>query len=101
MSSRLYPFKKTVTAVAGVISFNTIDIRGLVHALIVSPATATTKWKMTITNNDDVVIYRKGIVVGNWVDRRGLSLHGIYTVAFSGVTRDEAIKFRLNYEELQ
>ncbi len=99
--SRIYQYKKTVTLVAGEASFNTIDIRGMMRSLMISPATSTTKWRVTFTNDDSVVVYKKGTVRGSLVDHRPISLFGVYTVAILGGTVDEVVKFTLNYEELQ
>ena len=99
--SRIYQYKKTVTPSAGEVSFNTNDIRGLMRSLMISPTTSTTKWRVTLTNDDSVVVYKKGIVKGNLVDHKPISLYGIYTVAILGATVDEAFKFTLNFEELQ
>ena len=73
----------------------------MLKSLIISPATSTTKWRVTLTNDDSVIIYKKGTVAGNLIDHKPFSLYGIYTVAITGATVDEAFKFTINYEELQ
>ena len=101
MPEILFQQKYSVTAAGGIASFNTFPMRGELRQLIIKPATDTTKWKVTFTNDDSVIIYRSGLLTGKFVDNNPLTLFGIYTVAFEGVTVDEAIAITTNWKELQ
>lgn len=97
---RCYRCKETVATVAGVLSFNTYEIRGNITLLQIKPATATTRYTVTITNDDSVIVYKVSNT-GNLVDERIKSWYGIYTIAISGATADEDFTFTLHYTELQ
>lgn len=101
IGSRIYRYKRTVTPSSGSISFNTLEIRGILRSILISPATSTTKWRVSLTNDESVVIYRKGRVTGDLADFVSRAVYGIYTVALTGASADEAITFTLVYEELQ
>ena len=97
---RRYRYKKSASTVAGAISFNTSEIRGNINLFQVKPATATTRYTVTITNDESVVVYKISNS-GNLVDERIKSWYGIYTIAISGATADENFDFTLHYTDLQ
>lgn len=97
---RRYRWKKTTATVAGVLSFNTSEIRGSITLFQVNPTTATTRYTVTITNDDNVIVYKLSNT-GSLVDERIKSWYGIYTIAISGATADENFNFTLHYTDLQ
>lgn len=97
---RVYTFKKTFVVSGGVASFNTQEFRGECRLLQIHPATATTRYTLTITNDDNVIVY-KGSFTGDLVDERMKPLYGIYTIAISASTANEDFKFTINYVDLQ
>jgi hypothetical protein len=97
---RRYRWKNTVATVAGALSFNTNEIRGDLTLFQIKPATATTRYTVTVTNDDSVIVY-KTTVNGNLVDERIKSWYGVYTIAISGATVDENFIFTLHYTDLQ
>lgn len=89
--------KYTLTVSAGTVSANTDLMRGMVEQLIISPATETTQWDMTLTDRDGDVIYKRVSEVGTVNDRTawlpiGRDSSEKLTVAFTNVTANEAIK---------
>jgi hypothetical protein len=97
---RRYRYKKSAATVAGVLSFNTSEIRGNINLFQVKPATSTTRYTVTVTNDESVVVYKVSNS-GNLVDERIKSWYGIYTIAISGATADENFDFTLHYTDLQ
>ena len=97
---RIYRYKNTVTAAAGAVSFNTLEMRGEIRSFQVKPETATTRYTLTITNDDSVVIH-KASYTGNLVDERMRSWYGVYTIAITAATADENFTFTVHYTDLQ
>lgn len=97
---RIYPFKKVFTPVAGAYSFNTQEFRGECRILQIHPTTATTRYTVTITNDDSVIIY-KGSFTGDLLDERVKPLYGIYTIAISAATVNEEFTLEIDYVDLQ
>lgn len=97
---RIYSWKKTFAVSGGAASFNTREFRGEIRLLQIHPTTSTTRYTLTITNDDSVVVY-KGSFTGDLVDERVKSWYGIYTIAVSAATVDEDFKITINHVDLQ
>ena len=97
---RIYKWEKPFTPSGGAASFNTQEIRGEVRNLQIKPTTATTRYTVTVTNDDGVVVYKQSIT-GNLLDERLRSWYGIYTVAISAATVDESFSMEIDYVDLQ
>lgn len=93
-------YNKSATASSGAISFNTEDLRGICYRIFVKPATSTTTYNITITDDNSLVIYSKNGVRGTLNDTTIQTLRGIYTVAVAAASVDEAFTFQLEYDEI-
>lgn len=97
---RIYKFEKTFNVVGGIASFNTSEFRGEIRVLQIKPTTSTTRYTVTITNDDGVVVYR-ATIDGNLLDERIKHWYGIYTIAISASTADEPFSLEIDYVDLQ
>jgi hypothetical protein len=96
MSAELLYFGKyTVTAATGTVSFNTLNLRGILRTVIVSPATSTTQWDLTITNAEGLDVYENTSVTGDIADELAYPLKGVYTLTIANATVDEEFKIQL------
>ena len=91
---------KTFTPVGGAASFNTQEFRGEIRLLQIKPTTATTRYTVTITNDDSIVVY-KGSFTGALLDERVRSWYGVYTIAISAATVDEEFTLEIDYVDFQ
>ena len=96
----LIKFNKQVTAVSSAISFNTDVFRGICHRIFVEPATATTTYDITITDENGVVIYSDDGLKGKINDSTPQSMSGIYTVAIATASADELFTFQFEVEQM-
>lgn len=97
---RVYKSEKTFSVVGGAASFNTQEFRGEIKLLQVKPTTSTNRYTVTITNDDGIEVY-KDTFTGNLIDERIKHWYGIYTIALSNVTTDEAFSLEINYVDFQ
>jgi hypothetical protein len=97
---RIYSWEKTFTPSGGAYSFNTQEFRAEIRVLQVKPTTSTTRYTITITNDDNIVVYKESHT-GNLLDERIKSWYGIYTIAISAATVNEEFKVEIDYIDLQ
>ena len=97
---RIYKWEKTFTPSGGAASFNTSEFRGEIRVLQIVPASTTTRYTVTITNDDGVQVYRQSIT-GNLLDERVKHWYGIYTIAISAATANEEFTLEIDYVDLQ
>mgnify|MGYP001583976723 CR=1 FL=1 len=92
-------YNKVVTAVSGSISFNTNDLRGVCYRVFIKPATSTTTYDITFTDDNTLIIYSKKGVRGTLNDISTQTLKGIHTVAVTNASVDEQFTFQIEYQE--
>lgn len=98
----VYKYKNTITISAGSGSINTLPLHGICRYIYISPATQTTIYQVTITDDDDYVVknydskYFKGLIR----DFTPFITQGIYTVSISNATVNEEFSIKLLVEEL-
>ena len=92
-------YSKQQTAVAGSISFNSDDLRGICYRIYVSPATSTTTYDVTITDDNSAVIYSKKGLRGTLNDLSTQTLKGIHTIAVNNASVNEQFTFQIEYQE--
>jgi hypothetical protein len=97
---RIYKFDKTFTVVGGSYSFNTPEIRGEVRVIQIKPTTSTTRFTVTITNSNGIVVYKESNT-GNLLDERIRNWYGIYTISISASTVNESYTLELDYVDMQ
>jgi len=93
-------YKKTETASGSAISFNTDDLRGVCYRIFVKPTTSSTTYDITITDDNSLIIYSKKGIRGTLNDTTIQTIKGIHTVACANVSKNEAFKFQIEYEEM-
>lgn len=85
----------SVTIVAGVGSFNTDPMRGIIDQLLIIPTTATNTYDIKFTDKDGDIIFQNLSAFGRIDDRGGLpigkDLSERWTVNFSNVGINESI----------
>jgi len=92
-------YYKEATAVVGAISFNTDDLRGKCERIFCQPASASTTYDISLTDDNGLVIYSQKGIRGTLNDISGQLLKGIYTVSIINISKDELFKFQMEYEE--
>ncbi len=92
----------TGTASSGAISMNTkAALQGIAREIIISPATSSTDYAFTITNDNSLVIFGSAsdTITGDFIEEVALPLRGVNTVAIVDATVDELFKIALVLEE--
>lgn len=87
------------TASSGAISVTTSEsIDGMCRNVLVSPATSTTTWDMTITDGDAFIIFKRTKKAGDLSELIDLPMRGQYTIAIANASVDEVFKITLIIE---
>ena len=90
----------TGTAVSGAVSVNTqASLQGLGREIIISPATGTTQYNLTITNADSLDVFISSSITGDFIEEVAIPFRGIYTVAISDSTKDELFTIAIIVQE--
>ena len=90
----------TGTASSGAISTNTVAaLQGIAREIIISPATSTTVYNLTITNDNSLTVFKSSSITGDFIEEVALPFRGVYTVAVSSSTRDELFTMAIVLEE--
>ena len=85
---------------SGALSTNTVAaLQGIAREIIISPATSTTVYNLTITNNNSLDVFISNSITGDLIEEVALPLRGVYTVAISSATADEAFSMAIIVEE--
>ena len=96
----VYRFKKTVTVAATTGSCNTHKITaGLGHKLLVKSATATTRFRVNVTDRDSDIIRSYNFRQNVLDDEKPLILQGINTVNITDSTANEDFTVKMWVEE--
>ena len=98
----VYKFKDTLTTVAGAASGNTLPLHGICKYIYIEPTTSTTTYNVTITDddNDTVKNFDLRFFKGTMRDFTEFIVQGIYTVAISNATANEAFTVKMLVREL-
>jgi len=96
----IYKYKNSVTCAAGSGSVNTNPIiGGLCREILVSPATATTTYRVNIVDEDSLPIksydYKKGL----YIDIASFIAYGIYTINITNSSANELFTIRMMVQE--
>jgi len=87
------------TSAAGVLSFNTDDLRGICYRLFIKPPAETVTYDLAITDDNSLVIITTKGIRGTLNDLTVRPMKGIYTVALSNISANGLFKFQAEYEE--
>ena len=88
------------TASSGAISTNTVAaLQGIAREIIISPATSTTVYNLTITNDNSLTVFKSSSITGDFIEEVALPLRGVYTVAVTSATVDELFTMAIVLEE--
>jgi len=98
----VYKYKNTITTVAGASSGNTVPLHGICHYIYIEPTTATTTYRVSITDDDDNVVknYDNKYFKGVMRDFTQFIVQGIYTVSISNATANEDFVIKILVREL-
>lgn len=100
MSVLIHKEQLALTPSSGSASTNTNRfVTGLFRQLLVSPATSTTVYDITITSPEGLIIYQALSCTGDFSPELVLPIRGIYTVAIANATVDELFTINLVVEE--
>ena len=90
----------TESTSSGTFAVNTdAAFMGIMRQLLVSPATASTTYNLTITDSDDLDIYCDTSITGNYAPEVAIPVRGVYTVTIDSATADESFTIKLMVEE--
>ena len=90
----------TGTTSSGAISVNTVAaLMGIAREIIISPATSTTIYSLTITNDNSLDIFKSTSITGDFIEEVALPIRGVNTVAISSATNDELFTMALVLEQ--
>ena len=88
------------STVSGAFSGNTkAALQGLTREIIVNPATSTTQYNLEITNDNSLPVFYSNSITGQFVEEVALPFRGVYTVAISEATKDEAFTIGILVQE--
>jgi len=96
----IHKFLKTVTVAAGSGSVNTLSVDGMCRMLYIKPETATTTYKVNITDSDGDVVKNWDFSKATLRDYTPLILYGVSTINITNSTADEDFIVKLLVEEL-
>jgi hypothetical protein len=90
----------TGTTSSGSLQVNTVAaLQGIAREIIISPATSSTTYNLTITNDNSLDIFISTSITGDFIEEVALPLRGVYTVAISSATADEEFNMAIILEE--
>ena len=90
----------TGTTASGALSVNTKEaMMGVCREIIVTPATLSTVYNLSITDANSQRIFYSASITGIFAEEVAFPIRGILTVALSSATRDEAFKISVVIEE--
>jgi len=90
----------TGSTLSGSLSVNTeVALMGIVREIIITPATETTQYNLTITNDRSLIVFYSSSVTGNFAEEVALPFRGIYTIAIDSATKDEVFTIGIIAEE--
>lgn len=90
----------TKTPSGGTVNWNTDDMRGVMFMISIAPATSTTTYDFTLTDDESIIVYSKKGLKGTFNETTQLGLYGVYTAQISNVSVNEAFKVSIRYNEL-
>lgn len=86
------------STVGGEFSVNTQKLEGICKQIIVTPETSTTEYLLSITDDQDAVVYDTDTETGGISPLTDLPLRGVYTVKISNATSNESFLVQLIVE---
>ena len=90
----------TITASSGSGTVNTNQfIMGLMKQILVSPATASTIYDITVTSPEGLIISQTTSQTGDFADEMDIPVRGMHTVQIDNATVDELFTINLVIEE--
>ena len=90
----------TGTTSSGALSTNTVAaLQGIAREIIISPATSSTTYDLTITNDNSLNVFLSSSITGDFIEEVALPFRGVYTVAISNATADESFTMAIVLEE--
>jgi len=84
----------------GDLAVNTeVTFMGVLRQIIVSPATSTTTYNLTITDDNSLDMFCESSITGSYAPEVALPVRGIYTITIDSATNDELFTIVLGVEE--
>ncbi len=93
-------YHKEGTSVAGTLSFNTDDLRGICNRIFVKPPSNSVTYDLKITDDNSLDIYEKKGLRRSLNDISQHTLRGIYTVSITNISSNGVFKFQAEYQEI-
>ena len=90
----------TGTTSSGALSTNTVAaLTGIAREIIISPATSTTQYNLTITNDNSLDMFISESITGDFIEEVALPMRGVYTVTVDQATKDEEFNMAIVLEQ--
>ena len=90
----------TGTTSSGALSTNTVAaLTGIAREIIISPATSSTQYNLTITNDNSLDMFISESITGDFIEEVALPMRGVYTVTVDQATRDEEFNMAIVLEQ--
>jgi len=97
----IHPEKLELTTVLGTVSGNTNRVMGMCAEILVKPATETTQYDISLTDESGIVVFELTSEIGTLADIVFLPLHEVYTVKIDNATANEKFIIKLMIRESQ
>jgi len=90
----------TGTTSSGALSTNTVAaLTGIAREIIISPATSSTQYNLTITNDNSLDMFISESITGDFIEEVALPMRGVYTVTVDQATKDEEFNMAIVLEQ--
>jgi len=90
----------TGTTSSGALSTNTVAaLTGIAREIIISPATSSTTYNLTITNDNSLDMFISESITGDFIEEVALPMRGVYTVTVDQATKDEEFNMAIVLEQ--
>ena len=96
----VYKYRDTITVAAGSGSGNTVSVHGICRRFYIEPTTATTIYKVNVTDDDSDTIKNYEWKQGTYQDFTPFIMQGINTINITNSTANENFVIKLYIEEL-
>lgn len=93
-------YYKQGTSVAGTLSFNTDDLRGVCHRIFIKPHSSSVSYNFKLTDDNSLDIYLVKGIKGSLNDLSQHTLRGIYTASFTSISSNGLFTVQIEYQEI-
>ena len=96
----IYPYRTTLTSLAGATSSTTLDIiGGLLRQVLIVANTASTVFQPFITDEAGLEVSRYGLQTGEMSDLTAIPVRGRYTISITNASPNDTFRIFLGVQE--